>query len=66
MMYPRLMLLREFLAEDGLLFLSLDDNEIANLRLATDEIFGPNNFVCTVAWQREDFTGCAAWIRFSP
>ena len=52
MMYPRLALLREFLSEDGVIFVFLDDNEIGHLRLIMDEIFGGNQLVCTVAWQR--------------
>ncbi len=52
MMYPRLALLRQFLREDGAIFISLDDNEIHALRHAMDEIFGANNFITTVLWQK--------------
>jgi len=52
MMYPRLVLLRQFLREDGAIFVSIDDNEIATLRLLMDEIFGARNFVATVLWQK--------------
>ena len=52
MMYPRLVLLRQFLREDGAIFISIDDNEVATLRLLMDEIFGARNFVATAAWQR--------------
>lgn len=52
MMYPRLVLLKQFLREDGAIFVSIDDNEVATLRLLMDEIFGAKNFVATVAWQR--------------
>jgi site-specific DNA-methyltransferase (adenine-specific)/adenine-specific DNA-methyltransferase len=52
MMYPRLKLLREFLREDGAIFISLDDNEIQSLRFIMDEIFGRQNFVATVIWQK--------------
>ena len=52
MMYPRLMLLKQFLREDGAIFVSIDDNEVANLRLLMDEIFGATNFVATVLWQK--------------
>src|SRR5439155_21572011 len=45
MMYPRLALLKEFLTEDGAIFISIDDVEIAQLRLIMDEIFGVNNFL---------------------
>ena len=51
MMYPRLMLLKQFLREDGAIFVSIDDNEVANLRLLMDEIFGAKNFVGDVIWQ---------------
>ena len=47
MMYPRLTLLRKLLTDDGCIFISIDDNEIANLRLICDEIFGAKNFVST-------------------
>ncbi len=53
MMYPRLMLLRQFLREDGAIFVSIDDNEVATLRLLMDEIFGASNFVATVIWQKK-------------
>jgi site-specific DNA-methyltransferase (adenine-specific)/adenine-specific DNA-methyltransferase len=52
MMYPRLLLLKQFLREDGAIFVSIDDNEVATLRLLMDEIFGVRNFVATIAWQR--------------
>ena len=52
MMYPRLVLLRQFLREDGAIFVSIDDNEVATLRLLMDEIFGAGNFVATVLWQK--------------
>lgn len=52
MMYPRLALLREFLSEDGAIFVSIDDNEVQSLRSILDEIFGPRNFVATVIWQK--------------
>ncbi|MHB1174112.1 MAG: site-specific DNA-methyltransferase [Sulfuriferula sp.] len=52
MMYPRLVLLRQFLREDGAIFISIDDNEVASLRLLMDEIFGAKNFIATVLWQK--------------
>ena len=52
MMYPRLALLRQFLTEDGAIFVCLDDNEIGPFRLLMDEIFGASNFVATVLWQK--------------
>lgn len=50
MMYPRLALLREFLSEDGSIFISIDDNEDKNLCLIMDELFGVKNFVAKIAW----------------
>jgi len=52
MMYPRLVLLRQFLREDGAIFVSIDDNEVGTLRLLMDEIFGAANFVATFIWQK--------------
>ncbi|MFN4254303.1 MAG: site-specific DNA-methyltransferase, partial [Saprospiraceae bacterium] len=52
MMYPRLRLLHKLLADDGAIFISIDDNEQAHLRLVLDEIFGAGNFVATVIWQK--------------
>ncbi len=52
MMYPRLVLLQRLLAEDGAIFISIDDNEQANLRLICDEIFGEGNFAAQVIWQK--------------
>ena len=51
MMYPRLQLLKELLRDDGAIFISIDDNEVASLRMLMDEIFGENNFVATIVWQ---------------
>ncbi|MDH3044290.1 site-specific DNA-methyltransferase [Gordonia alkanivorans] len=50
MMYPRLLLARNLLTQDGLLFVSIDDNEVSSLRLLLDEVFGPENFVGTFVW----------------
>lgn len=50
MMYPRLRLARNLLKEDGVIFISIDDNEIHNLRKLCDEIFGEENFVATFIW----------------
>ncbi len=52
MMYPRLALLRDFLREDGAIFLSIDDNEVHTLRGLLDEIFGPRNFIASIIWQK--------------
>lgn len=51
MMYPRLKLLQKLLSEDGAIFISIDDNEQANLKLICDEIFGAGNFVANMIWQ---------------
>ena len=53
MMYPQLVLLRQFLREDGAIFVSIDDNEVAALRLLMDKVFGSQNFVATVLWQKK-------------
>ena len=52
MMYPRLMLLQKLLAEDGVIFISIDDTEQSFLRLICDEIFGINNFLANIAWEK--------------
>ena len=51
MMYPRLVLARNLLTQDGAIFISIDDNEHHNLRVLMDEIFGPENFVTSFPWQ---------------
>ena len=53
MMYPRLKLLHRLLADDGAIFISIDDNEQANLRLICDEIFGKNNFIAQILVKRQ-------------
>lgn len=53
MMYPRLALLRQFLREDGAIFITIDDNEVAALRFLLDEIFGSHNFVANIVWQKK-------------
>jgi adenine-specific DNA-methyltransferase len=52
MMYPRLKLLHKLLADDGAIFISIDDNEQANLKLIMDEIFGGGNFINNVIWEK--------------
>src|ERR1035437_9110738 len=52
MMYPRLALLREFLRDDGAIFISIDDNEYANLCLLMREVFGEQNEVATLVWEK--------------
>ena len=49
-MYPRLVLARELLSDDGVIFISIDDNEHANLKLICDEIFGEENFINNFTW----------------
>jgi len=51
MMYPRLQLLKRLLREDGIMFVSLDDNELCYLGLALDEIFGRNNMIARLIWK---------------
>lgn len=51
MMYSRLMVARTLLKEDGVIFISIDDNEVENLRKICDEVFGENNFVTNIVWQ---------------
>ena len=51
-MYPRLFLARELLKDDGVIFVSIDDGEINNLRNIMNEIFGEENFVATIIWQK--------------
>ena len=52
MMYPRLFLARNLLRQDGVIFVSIDDNEVHNLRLMMNEIFGEENFVGQLIWER--------------
>lgn len=52
MMYPRLKLLQKLLSNDGVIFISIDDIEYANLKLICDEIFGATCFVSNISWQR--------------
>src|SRR5690625_641207 len=52
-MYPRLYIAKQLLKEDGVIFISIDDNEVAQLKLMMDEIFGEENFVANVIWKRK-------------
>ena len=54
MMYPRLKLLQKLLSQDGAIFISIDDNEYANLKLVCDEIFGERNKIQTFIWRKVD------------
>ncbi len=51
MIYPRLRLAKDLLSDDGVIFISIDDNEVENLRKICDEIFGEDNFVSNIIWQ---------------
>lgn len=51
MMYPRLYIARNLLRDDGVIFVSIDDNEVHNLRMIMNEIFGEENFVASIVWQ---------------
>lgn len=51
-MYPRLLLARDLLKDDGVIFISIDDNEVAQLRLLCDEVFGEDNFIEELIWKR--------------
>ncbi|MBL7183418.1 MAG: site-specific DNA-methyltransferase [Anaerolineae bacterium] len=53
MMYPRLFLARQLLREDGVIFVSIDDHEVHNLRLLMNEVFGEENFVSTIIWEKK-------------
>lgn len=53
MMYPRLRLARNLLTEDGVIFISIDDNEVHNLRKACDEIYGEENFIESLKWKKK-------------
>lgn len=52
-MYPRLLLARDLLSRDGVIFISIDDNEVAQLRLLMDDIFGEENFVSEFIWEKK-------------
>ena len=53
MMYPRLKVAKDLLSEDGVIFISIDDNEVENLRKICDEIFGSDNFVANYIWEKK-------------
>ena len=53
MMYPRLKLLKQLLAKDGVIFISIDDNEQASLKLICDEIFDRNNLLAQMVWRTD-------------
>ena len=53
MIYPRLKVAKDLLADDGVIFISIDDNEVENLRKVCDEVFGRFNFLATIVWQKK-------------
>lgn len=53
MIYPRLKLSRNLLKEDGVIFISIDDGEVANLRAVADQVFGEKNFIANIVWQKK-------------
>ncbi|MDH3001141.1 type III restriction endonuclease subunit M [Chelonobacter oris] len=62
-MYPRLYVARELLKEDGVIFISIDDNEVAQLKLLCDEVFGPGNFVAELIWSLGTGTQAGHFVR---
>ena len=52
MIYPRLKVARDLLADDGVIFISIDDNEVKNLKNVGDEVFGERNFLAQIVWER--------------
>ncbi len=63
MMYPRLKLARNLLDKDGVIFISIDDNEQANLKKLCDDVFGDSNFICQLIWRKK--TGASDAVGFS-
>ncbi|EIQ9588504.1 site-specific DNA-methyltransferase, partial [Campylobacter jejuni] len=61
-MLPRLKLARDLLREDGVIFISIDDNEQANLKILCDEIFGEENFISCFIWQKKSGGGQAKYF----
>ena len=57
MIYPRLILARSLLKDDGVIFISIDDNEQARLKLICDEIFGEDNFIASIIWRKKNTGG---------
>jgi adenine-specific DNA-methyltransferase len=63
MMYPRLVLMRDLLSDDGIICVSMDDSEIHRLRFLLDEIFGPTNFISNICWQKRYVSNVTAkWL----
>ena len=57
MMYPRLKLAKDLLSDDGVIFISIDDNEVENLKKCCDEVFSPNNFIAQFVWKKKQGGG---------
>lgn len=66
MLYPRLKLVRNLLADDGCVFISIDDNEVANLRTICDEVFGRDSFIGCFIWKRRQIPDNRNQNHFSP
>ncbi len=65
MMYPRLFLARNLLRDDGVIFVSIDDHEVHNLRMLMDEVFGEENFIACICWQKK-YAPANDTVDFSP
>ena len=63
-MYPRLKLLRDLLSDDGVIFVSIDDNEQAHLKLLMDEVFGEENIVGNFVWRKKAGAGADSKLMF--
>ena len=61
-MYPRLYLARNLLADKGVLFLTIDDNELTNIKTICDEVFGQENFLATIVWKKRSSPDARATI----
>jgi adenine-specific DNA-methyltransferase len=63
MIYPRLKVAKDLLSKDGVIFISIDDNEQANLKLLMDSVFGPDNFVAQMIWNTEGHTDNQYYVK---
>ncbi|PIW97125.1 site-specific DNA-methyltransferase, partial [Candidatus Kaiserbacteria bacterium CG_4_8_14_3_um_filter_38_9] len=66
MMYERLTIARDLLKDDGVIFISIDDNEIHNLRKICDEIFGESNFIANFLWKKKGTSTNVQGAQVSP
>ena len=63
MMFARLSLARNLLIENGVIFISIDDHEVANLRKLCDQVFGESNFIASIVWQKRYVSNVTAqWL----